>query len=133
MNWLLLFLLVISPFLLTAKTIIVSANSQVRTLKIALSQAAPGDTIVVKTGTYREGNVIITTPVVILGEGYPVFDGEEKYEIFTINADHVTISGLKFVNTGTASMNDIAAVKVYDSKYVTIRDNEFVDAFFHRR
>lgn len=130
MNWLFLFFLVTSPLALTAKTIIVSPNSPVSTLKVAVSQASPGDTIVVKAGTYREGNVIITTPVVILGEGYPVFDGEEKYEIFTIDADHVTISGLKFVNTGTASMNDIAAVKVYDSKYVTIRDNEFVDAFF---
>lgn len=130
MNWLLLFFIVTSPFLLTAKTIIVSADAQVRTLKVALSQAVPGDTIVVKAGTYREGNVIITKPVVIRGEGYPVFDGEKKYEIFTINADHVTISGLKFVNTGTASMNDIAAVKVYDSKHITISDNQFVDAFF---
>ena len=130
MNWLLLFFIVTSPFLLTAKTIIVSADAQVRTLKVALSQAVPGDTIVVKAGTYREGNVIIAKPVVIRGEGYPVFDGEKKYEIFTIKADHVTISGLKFVNTGTASMNDIAAVKVYDSKHITISDNQFVDAFF---
>ena len=64
MNWLLLFFIVTSPFLLTAKTIIVSADAQVRTPKVALSQAVPGDTIVVKAGTYREGNVIITKPVV---------------------------------------------------------------------
>ena len=126
----LLLLFLATPGLLTAKTIIVSGNGEVRSLKSALLLTVPGDTIVVKPGTYREGNVIITTPVVILGEGYPVFDGENRHEIFTIDGDHVTISGLRFMNTGTASMNDIAAIKVHDSKYVTISNNEFVDAFF---
>ena len=130
MNKLILLILLATPALLTAKTIIVSGIGEVRSLKSALLLARAGDTIVVKSGTYREGNVIIATPVVIVGEAFPVFDGENKYEIFTIDADHVTISGLKFINTGTASMNDIAAVKVYDSKYVTISNNQFADAFF---
>ncbi len=121
-------LLVLTPSLLFAKTIEVSPDG--RSLKSAISEANPSDTIVVKAGTYREGNIQITKPVVILGEKYPVFDGEEKYEIFTISADNVTVSGIKFVNTGTASMDDVAAVKVHDAKHVTIRDNQFENTFF---
>lgn len=125
-----LFLLFLSivPGLSYAKTIIVDKDRV--SLKSALSIAVPGDTIVVQAGTYREGNIKISTPVVILGEQYPVFDGEGKYEILTIDADHVTISGLKFINTGRASMNDIAAIKVQDSRHVTIRNNQFAEAFF---
>ncbi|MDQ2656394.1 MAG: nitrous oxide reductase family maturation protein NosD [Bacteroidota bacterium] len=126
-RYLLVFLL-ISPSLLSAKTIVVSVSGM--SLKSALSEAGPGDTIVVKSGTYREGNIPITRPVVILGENYPVFDGENKYEIFTIGANHVTIAGLKFIDTGTASMNDVAAVKVHDAKHVTIRNNQFENTFF---
>ena len=92
--------------------------------------ATAGDTIVVKAGTYREGNVQITLPVTIMGEGIPVFDGENEHEIFTVSSDNVTIQGLKFVNTGTASMKDVAAIKVLDSKYVTISGNQFDEAFF---
>ncbi len=123
-----LVLLLITPSLLSAKTIVVSVNGM--SLKSALSEAGTGDTIVVKPGTYREGNIPITRSVVILGENYPVFDGENKYEIFTIGADHVTIAGLKFIDTGTASMDDVAAVKVHDAKHVIIRDNQFENTFF---
>ncbi len=123
-----LVLLLITPSLLSAKTIVVSIKGA--SLKSALSEAGPGDTIIVKAGTYREGNIPITKPVVILGENYPVFDGEDKYEIFTIGADHVTIAGLKFIDTGTASMDDVAAVKVHDAKHVVIRDNLFENTFF---
>lgn len=118
------------PSLLFARTIVVDQKGKVTTLKEALTIAATGDTIVVKAGTYREGNISITVPVTIIGEGTPVFDGEEKYEIFTITSDHVSISGLKFIDTGTASMNDVAAIKVLDSKFVAIDGNQFVEAFF---
>lgn len=118
------------PSLLFANQIVVDQNGSTKTLKQALAVATPGDTIIVKAGIYREGNVSIAQPVTIIGEGTPVFDGEEKYEIFTITSDHVTIKGLKFLNTGIASMNDVAAVKVLDSRNVTIDGNQFEEAFF---
>src|SRR5690606_9816760 len=99
-------------------------------LTVALGIASPGDTIIVRSGTYREGNVSITKPITIIGDGLPVFDGEKKYEIFTIKSHNVTVEGLKFSNTGTASMNDIAAISVSDAKHVTIRGNQFSDTFF---
>ena len=118
------------PLLSAGQTIVVNQQRSTSTLKAAIAMAERGDTIVIEPGTYREGNVIIDKPLSIIGHGRPVFDGENKYEIFTINSDSVTVSGLKFVDTGTASMQDIAAVKVLDSKYVTISDNHFDEAFF---
>lgn len=118
------------PWLLAAKTIVVGSSGDYPTLTAALDAAVDYDTIVVHSGTYREGNIPITKAVTILGVGYPVFDGEKTHEIFTITANHVVVSGLWFKNTGTASMVDIAAVKVIDAKNVTVTGNRFTDTFF---
>ena len=117
-------------FTAEARTIVAGNGMPVRSLKEALSLSAPGDTIIVTAGTYREGNIVIKKPVTIIGQHYPVFDGEHKYEIFTIASSNVTVSGLKFVATGAASMNDIAAVSVVNAKNVTIINNRFDDTFF---
>ncbi|MEX1240261.1 MAG: nitrous oxide reductase family maturation protein NosD [Cyclobacteriaceae bacterium] len=118
------------PSLPFAETIVVDPKGEIKSLQSAISLAAPGDTVLVKPGTYREGNIKINKPLVMLGEGFPVLDGEKKYEILTIQAHHVTIKGLKFINTGVASMVDLAGVKVLNSKYITITDNRFSDTFF---
>lgn len=92
--------------------------------------ARPGDTLRIHPGTYREGNIVIEKSISIIGVGFPVLDGEDKYEIFTIHANNVVISGLKFINTGVASINDLAAIKVLDSKGIRITNNEFENTFF---
>lgn len=118
------------PCLLSARTIVVSPGSEFASLTSALAAAGPGDTIVVRKGTYREGNIAITKPVVIIGEGQPVFDGENKYEILTISISDVTVAGLTLTNTGSASMEDVAAIKVRDAKRVRIRGNRITNGFF---
>lgn len=123
-------LLIFVPNLLAARTVTVGATGDFSTLTAALASVANGDTILVKPGTYREGNIAITKKVVILGEDYPLFDGEHKYEIITVQADGVVIRGFAFANTGTSSMNDLAAVKVIDARHVTIGDNRFTNTFF---
>jgi nitrous oxidase accessory protein len=99
-------------------------------IKKALSISYPGDTIYVKPGVYKEGNIIIEKSLTIIGENFPVLDGDNKVEIFTIHANNVTITGLKFINTGIASINDLAAVKVLDSKGLRIINNRFENTFF---
>ncbi|MDH4090812.1 MAG: nitrous oxide reductase family maturation protein NosD [Cyclobacteriaceae bacterium] len=123
-------LLSAAPLVLLSKTIVVSRDGEVNSLKKAISIAAPGDTLLVKPGIYREGNLLVNKSIVILGEGLPVLDGENKYEILTINANDVTISGLKFIDTGTASITDIAAISVSDAKGIKIIGNTFQDTFF---
>lgn len=114
----------------SAGTIRVGEAGDVVTIKEGLSLAQPGDTIVIQAGTYREGNIRLDKPVVILGVDVPVLDGENKYEIFTIAASDVTIAGIKFQNTGRGSLDDISAVKVQSGRRIRIVDNWFENTFF---
>lgn len=124
-----LFLLA-SSSALNAKIIIVSKTGVISSIKKAIELAKPGDTILVKSGIYREGNIILEQSIVLLGENYPILDGENKVEILTIHTSNAVISGFKFKDTGVASINDLAAIKILDSKYVKILNNKFENTFF---
>ena len=125
-----IFILVLLPSVLFSQTLVVDPKGEIQSLNVAVSKASSGDTIRVKRGHYKEGNVLITKSLVVIGEGSPTFDGEDKHEILTIRANDVTISGLKLINTGRGSINDVAAIKVYDSKRVRITGNIFSKTFF---
>jgi nitrous oxidase accessory protein len=112
------------------ETITVGRTGNIKTIKDAISLARPGDTVLIQSGNYLEGNIIIEKSLTIIGENFPVLDGDNKYEIFTIHAHNVTIKGLTFINTGVASINDLAAIKVLDSKGLRILNNRFENTFF---
>lgn len=124
----LLFLLL--PLLTSARTILVGPGERVRTVRQALEAAAPGDTIRIKPGLYRERNLLVTKPLVILGENFPVFDAERRGEIFTLKSNDVTIRGLELRNTGSTSTIDWAAVKVLEARHVTVTGNRIRGAYF---
>ena len=124
------FILISLTISVSGKTIYVGGNSEIKSIAEGVRIAAPGDTIIIRKGGYRPGNIIIEKSLTIIGEGMPVLNGENKFEIFTIHAHHVTIKGLKFVDTGVSSINDIAGIKVLDSKFVKILNNEFHNNFF---
>ncbi len=123
-------ILLFPVFIANGQHIEVSKQGTVQSLKQAIAIANLGDTILVKPGVYREGNIVLNKSLVIIGEGYPVFDGENKYEIFTIHTTNATIKGLAFQNTGKGNIEDIAAVKILDSKYIRILNNRFDNAYF---
>lgn len=112
------------------KTIKVGEGESIKSIRQAIALAMPGDTVLVRPGIYREGNIIIEKPVVLIGENYPTLDGENKYEILTVHTDGAVIQGLKFIDTGMGSMNDKAAIKILDSKNLRILNNKFENAFF---
>ena len=113
-----------------ALTIRVGPNEAVKSITKAIALAQSGDTLSIQPGTYREGNIILEKSIAIIGVDYPVLDGENKYEILTIHANKVIIQGLKFINTGVASINDLAAIKVLDSHDLRIMNNKFKNTFF---
>ena len=100
------------------------------TIKEALRMAADGDTILVSAGTYREKNIVINKSIVLLGKDYPVLDGEHAYEILSVKASRVVIRGFRLIHSGVSSMVDIAAIKIYNARNVTISDNILYDTFF---
>jgi len=121
----------ISFFLCTsAKTIVVGKDQAITSLKKAVSIATDRDTVLLHAGTYREGNVVITKSLSIIGEGNPVLDGENKYEILTISGKNITIKGIVFRNSGYSAMNDYASIKIVDAANVVIENNTIIDAYF---
>lgn len=132
MKFLIYILLLLFPFAgsLQAKTIRIGKKETVTSIQQGVLTAKNGDTLLIQPGTYREGNIIIQKSITIKGVNQPILDGEDKYEIFTIHANHVTIDGLTFINTGIASINDLAAIKVLESKYLHIQNNVFKNTFF---
>lgn len=99
-------------------------------IKAAIAAAAPGDTVWVNGGFYKEQNIIISRPLVLLGTHRPVLDGEGKYEIISIRSDHVVIDGFMLQHSGNGSMEDLAGIKIYNARYITIANNRLDDTFF---
>jgi nitrous oxidase accessory protein len=85
----------------------------------------------VRAGTYREPTVEVrVTGLTIVGEGWPLFDGEGARELLVIRADDVTVRGLAFANTGVSHMEDRAALRVVEAARCTIDANRFTRALF---
>lgn len=112
------------------KTITVGKNRQHSSIKNAIDKAVAGDTILIDEGVYKEGQIILTKTLVLRGINYPVMDGEKKYEILTIRANGVVVEGIVFRNSGRSSYLDIAALRIADSRFVTVKNNRFEFAFF---
>jgi nitrous oxidase accessory protein len=113
-----------------ASTWVVAKNSSVKSIKSAIELAAKGDTIRIMKGIYKEGNFVIQKSIVVVGIDYPVLDGENKYEIFTIAANAVSIIGLRMINTGVGSINDISAISAIEAKRLRVLNNQFENTFF---
>ena len=114
----------------SAGTMRVGPKAAIKQIRTAIAQAQPGDTLLILPGNYHEGNLILEKPLVIIGEGFPVLSGDNKHEIFTIHANYVVIQGLRFVDTGIASIADLAAIKLLESHHVRIVNNRFANTFF---
>jgi len=122
-------LLIFGPFSF-GKTLEVCKSCDYKTIKEAIAQAVDFDTILIKKGTYKEYNIIVDKPLTLLGENYPVIDGEDKGEIITIVSDNVTIDGLFIINVGTSYTSDYAAIRVVKSKNFLIQNVVLEKLFF---
>ncbi|HEY8936809.1 MAG TPA: nitrous oxide reductase family maturation protein NosD [Cyclobacteriaceae bacterium] len=129
-NILLLMVCVMIESISLAKTIPIGTSETIHTIKEGIALSKPGDVLLIKSGIYREGNIVLERSISIVGENFPILDGENKYEILTIHANNVVIKGLKFINTGIASMNDLAAIKAIECKNLKVVNNRFENTFF---
>lgn len=115
---------------LATAVLVVSPDGPIRTLGEAVRQASPGDTIVVRAGSYREPTVIVDRRVVILGEGRPVFDGQGTHEVILVTADSVELRGLVVRNTGSAGTEDRAGIRLSGVRGCVVEDNQVLDTYF---
>lgn len=113
-----------------ARTLPVGSGQAYRSVKAAVADAQDGDTVLVKKGVYKEGGLLVTRSIALIGEAGAVLHGESKYEILTLSGSGITVRGFRFEASGYSSMNDYASIKVVDASRVLVEDNEIVDAFF---
>lgn len=112
------------------KTIVVGKTREVTSIQQALQLSQSSDTVLVEPGVYHEGNLIITKSIVLKGIHYPVLDGEKKFEILSIKANHVTVDGFKIQHSGKAAVDDIAGIKIYNATDVFVVNNILEDNNF---
>ena len=112
------------------RTIIIGAGRPVSSLKKAIELAKDKDSLILMGGLYREGSMVLTKSLTIIGENNPVLDGESKYEIVLVSGKNIVIKGLTFRNAGYSAMNDFAAVKLVDCSGVTLENNTIENAYF---
>ena len=103
----------------TAGKVFATPDQQLQTV---INRAAPGDTILIRKGIYKQNDIRINKRLVVIGEDYPVFDGESKHEIFFVTASDVYVAGLQIQNTGHSGMVDMAGIKIQDASRVIVRD-----------
>ncbi len=130
LSGLLVFLMLISVHTLSAKTISVCASCSVKSIKSGIEIADAFDTLLIKKGTYKEFNILINKPLTLLGDKFPVIDGEDQGEIIRIASDNVTIDGLFIINVGTSYTSDYAAIRVVKSENFLIQNVVLEKLFF---
>lgn len=88
-----------------------------------VTKAVCHDTLIFRQGHYAMNNLIIRCPLTLAGENLPVFDGLGKYQIVSIEADSVTLTGFRMINSGFSDMNEISAVRIQNGKHIILSNN----------
>lgn len=96
----------------------------------ALAAAEDGDTVLVRAGTYREGPLVVDKRVSLVGDGWPVLDGELEHQVLTIAADRVEVRGLVLRDSGRSHVREVAAIAVGEVGGCVIEGNRVENAFF---
>lgn len=123
-------LLLLLPIFTFSKTLKVGKNEQFKTINQAVAAAKSGDSILVQKGIYKEGTITVEKSLTIIGLQRPVIDGEQKAEIFVINANYVRIKGFKIINSGRDEVKSIAAIRLNSSRFSIVENNIIENNYF---
>ena len=123
----LLLIFTLFPWAVQSSVRIVSPSTPIQPV---LDHSNIGDTVFFRKGLYKQHDLIVRKKLVIIGEGFPVIDGESKFEVFIVTANDVIISGLQIQNIGRSSLIDMAAIKLRNSKRILVKDCRIYNATY---
>ncbi len=112
-----------------ARTIITGPSESIKELRKAISLAKDGDTILLQPGLYKEGSLLITHSITIIGNN-AILEGEKKYQVLLISGKNILIRGLTIQNAGYSAMDDYAAIKIVDAANINIENCHIINAYF---
>lgn len=105
----------------------VCARCPVPTLSQALERAQAGDTLLLHSETFTGSDLLIPKPLTIKAKDpthtRPVLDIEGKGNGLIVQAENVHISGLKIINSGYNYTQELAAIKLLESRNSIIENN----------
>ena len=122
--------LILSSVFSRAEVIEVCSDCQYSSIKEAIREASPHDTIYIQQGTYFESEIEINKPLALIGVGRPVIDGQFNKGIIAVTADSVTLKGFVIQNVEVSYTKDYAAIHFYRSSHFVIEDIELKNVFF---
>jgi nitrous oxidase accessory protein len=108
----------------------IKPNHKKPVLQAIFDQATSGDTVIMGPGVYYETELTITKRIIVIGIHQPIIDGKNKGEILTITAAGTSITGLVIQNSGFSGYNDIAAIRILNTRNVTIKNCRLKGNFF---
>ena len=112
-----------------------SATGAFRTLRYALNQLIPGDSLLVADGVYQENNLRVldvrgsedaVTVVKSINPWGAKIEGDTRYNINlqVENSTHVVIEGFEIYSIGTEGLtNQATGLQIFGSDYVTLENN----------
>ncbi|MBM3437029.1 MAG: nitrous oxide reductase family maturation protein NosD, partial [Bacteroidetes bacterium] len=103
---------------------------QFKTINSAVEAATEGSVVLVKEGIYDEGKIIIGKSISLIGEHFPVVEGDKASDIFFIDADRVAISGFEIRNTGISYIYDLSGIRINGRGHCRIENNRLNNTFF---
>ncbi|MEM4304022.1 MAG: nitrous oxide reductase family maturation protein NosD [Candidatus Caldarchaeum sp.] len=72
----------------------------------------PHDGVLIIEQGYYCGPIVIRKPMTLRGVGYPVIDGNYMGDVVVVEANNVTISGLKIINSNPDISVEAAGIKI---------------------
>ncbi|MCB9263326.1 MAG: nitrous oxide reductase family maturation protein NosD [Flavobacteriales bacterium] len=123
-------LLCIFQFQIYAATTKVCSTCNVKNIGKAIELAAPGDTIQIEKGIYKEWDIKLDKPLTIIGKNNPVIDVNNKGYGLIFGADSITVIGLTIRNIGQSYTKDYAAIHLHKNKNFIISNCVLENVFF---
>ena len=126
-----LFIYLIGFHQLFASKIIVGKGEKYSSLQAGIHAAKNGDSLIVKSGIYLENELNVNKKIILFAEPGAVIDGNHAAKnIFLIQSDSVNISGFELKNVGASFLAEVAAIRVRNSKQISISNNKITNCFF---
>ncbi len=109
---------------------VVGPDGDETTITAALARAEDGDRIRVQSGVYTETPILVDRSVELIGEDWPIIDGQGEGSLLRVEADYVRIQGFVLRGTGVSHVRDHSAILVEEKSRCRIEGNRLEDTFF---